>query len=199
MHSVVVVRNGDKYGPRYPKIVREQVIGNTTLPVAFSILGDGNDATRKLRGNWPGWWAKLELFAPWNADLRPCLFLDLDTYVLGNIDDLVSYVPDRLTMLRDFNHPSRGQSAIMSIPKETPDWWKRWESNAGKEMKDHPGGDQAFLNQFPMDFLQDRFEGIYSYKVDHLKDSPRGRIVCFHGKPKPHETEGWAREVWDAA
>lgn len=196
MHSVVVVRRGEKYGPEYPGLLRRQVDANTKEPVAFTVLGDGADADKLLVRSWPGWWSKLELFAPWNADLRPCLFLDLDTYILGNIDDLVRFRPGRLTMLRDFNKPERGQSAIMSIPQDTDHIWR---AITDRTMSEYPGGDQAFLGQFPMGFLQDAFEGIYSYKVDRMQDAPKGRICCFHGKPKPHETEGWAREVWDAA
>lgn len=197
--NVLVVRRGEKYTAKYPRMVRDQVLKHTTGDVKFTILGDGVDADRPLVNGWPGWWSKLELFAPWNMDLRPCLFLDLDTYVLGRIDDLVSHVPVRLTMLRDFNARERGQSAIMSIPQEVDHIWNIFNSAPEPMMKRHPGGDQAFLGQFPMDFLQDRFDGIYSYKVDRLQDDPRGRICCFHGKPKPHQTEGWAREVWDAA
>lgn len=196
MHSVVVVRQGEKYGPDYPEMIKRQVHANTKESVAFTVLGDGTDADKLLVRSWPGWWSKLELFAPWNADLRPCLFLDLDTYILGNIDDLVCFRPERLTMLRDFNKPERGQSAIMSIPQDVGHIWR---AITDRTMSEYPGGDQAFLGQFPMDFFQDSFEGIYSYKVDKLQDAPRGRICCFHGIPKPHQTEGWAKEVWDAA
>lgn len=193
--NVVVVRQGDKYSAAYPRMIRQQVGQNTTIPFDFHILGDGDDATTPLRKDLPGWWSKLELFAPWNVDLRPCLFLDLDTYIMGNIDDLLVFDPVRLTMLRDFNAPTRGQSAIMSIPRNPENIWAAFDLKTS--MRRYPGGDQAYLGQFPMNFLQDRFEGIYSYKVDKLQDAPRGRICCFHGKPKPHETEGWAREVWD--
>jgi len=199
MNNFVVVRRGDKYGPEYPALIRKQVEANTEVPINFTVLGDGTDADKLLVKSWPGWWSKLELFAPWNADIRPCLFLDLDTYILGNIDDLVSFQPDRLTMLRDFNAPERGQSAIMAIPQEVSEIWAAFNADPVKAMRRYPGGDQAFLGQFPMNFLQDRFDGIYSYKVDRLQESPRGRVCCFHGKPKPHQTEGWAKEVWDAA
>ncbi|MGI9506783.1 MAG: hypothetical protein ACR2RE_27395 [Geminicoccaceae bacterium] len=197
--SVVVVRQGNKYGPEYPEILRKQVAANTTAPTRFTVLGDGFDADVTLASGWPGWWSKIELFAPWNADLRPCLFVDLDTFILGNIDDLVAFRPERLTMLRDFNAPERGQSAIMAIPLDTEEVWNKFAANPDRSMKDYPGGDQAFLNAATrLDFLQDRFEGIYSYKVHRLQDAPRGRICCWHGKPKPHECGGWVKEIWDA-
>lgn len=199
MANVIVVRQGDKYSPKYPKVIERQIEKNTAWPVAFHILGDGDDATRPLVKGWPGWWSKIELFAPWNSDLRPCLFLDLDTFVLGNIDDLASLVPQRLTMLRDFNRPETGQSAIMSIPKDVGEIWRRFVVDpAGIMNRYKGGGDQAYLNRFEIDFLQDRFDGIASYKVDKLQNDHRNnRIVCWHGKPKPHECGGWVREVWN--
>jgi len=199
MANVVVVRQGDKYSDKYPKVIKEQVKKNTSWPVAFHILGDGDDATIPLVKDWPGWWSKLELFAPWNADIRPCLFLDLDTFVLGNIDDLVSLVPAKLTMLRDFNRPETGQSAIMSIPVDVGVIWRRFMVDPDIWMQKYRGGgDQAFLNRFELDFLQDRFDGIASYKIDKLQKSPgNNRIVCFHGKPKPHQCSGWVGDMWN--
>lgn len=199
MANVVVVRQGDRYSQRYSQVLKRQVEDNTRWPVAFHILGDGNDATTPLVKKWPGWWSKLELFAPWNDHLRPCLFLDLDTFVLGNIDDLVSLVPAKLTMLRDFNRPETGQSAIMSIPQDVGMIWRRFVTDPATWMaKFKGGGDQAFLNRFDIDFLQDKFHGIRSYKVDKLQNDPGNtRIVCWHGKPKPHECGGWVREVWN--
>lgn len=197
MANVIVVRQGDKYSAKYPQVIQEQVSKHTRWPVAFHILGDGDDATTPLVKGWPGWWSKLELFAPWNADLRPCLFLDLDTFVLGNIDDLVSMVPAKLTMLRDFNRPETGQSAIMSIPQDVGLIWRRFMADPETWMKRFKGGgDQAFLNRFDIDFF--RLDGIASYKVDGLQDSPgSNRIVCWHGKPKPHECGGWVERVWN--
>ena len=197
MANVVVVRQGDKYSDKYPILLRKQVEQNTTWSVNFHVLGDGEDATDVLVKNWPGWWSKMELFAPWNVDFRPCLFLDLDTFVLGNIDDLVSLVPPRLQMLRDFNNPETGQSAIMSIPQDTGLIWRRFIADPDGWMRRYRGGgDQSFLNRFEFDFL--RFHGIGSYKVDNLQESPgHHRIVCWHGKPKPHECDGWVSEVWN--
>ncbi|MGI9411555.1 MAG: hypothetical protein ACR2OV_15860 [Hyphomicrobiaceae bacterium] len=199
MANVVVVRQGDKYSIKYPQVLKRQVEKNTRWPVAFHILGDGEDATTRLKNGWPGWWSKLELFAPWNDHLRPCLFLDLDTFVLGNIDDLVSLVPAKLTMLRDFNRHETGQSAVMSIPQDVGMIWRRFIADPEGWMKKFKGGgDQSFLNRFDLGFLQDSFDGIASYKVDDLQNGPKGnRIVCWHGKPKPHECGGWVREVWN--
>ena len=198
MRSVVCVRQGDRYGPEFVTALERQVYQNSRPPLRFVCLSDGeNEAeTRSLRQGWPGWWSKLEVFAPWNEDLRPCLFLDLDTYVLGPINDLLLESP-RFMMLRDFNLPERGQSSVMLVPKETNHIWTIFNDRADMWMARYrAGGDQAYLDQFKEGFIQDSFGGIYSYKK-HCLTSPRGRIVCFHGLPKPPAVEGWAKDFWD--
>ena len=38
---------------------------------------------------WKGWWAKMNLFSPELKDLRPFLYIDLDTVVLKSIKSLI--------------------------------------------------------------------------------------------------------------
>lgn len=178
----VAIRQGDKYGPEYTALMK------ATIP-DIVVLGDD----LPLKSNLTGWWAKLEIFAPWYADLRPCVVFDLDTYVLdtGAVDDL-SALGDVLWLLNDFNVPKRGESGIFIAPSDADEIW----AGAHQARATHRG-DGPYLATFPHMRIQPNVEGIMSYKVDQLYDSPKeARIVCFHGKPKPHETEGWAREFW---
>ena len=61
-------------------------------------------------------------------------------------------------------------------------------------------GDQNWIEECVpgADRWQDLYPGkIGSYKADGLQESPKGFAVCaFHGIPKPHEVDGWVREVW---
>jgi len=194
MRSVAVVRQGEKYGPEYVDLLRGMCPGCVVL-TDQSYPDDGI----ALKDDWPGWWSKIELFGPRFRKHRPCLYLDLDTYVLGDIRDLLECESDDFWMLRDFNVPSKGQSAVMLLPKDTEPIYERFKRHAEGHMRLHRGGgDQEFLGTFPFRFLQDRFKGILSYKRHKLQLAPEGRIVCFHGKPKPHETEGWARDIWNS-
>lgn len=149
-----------------------------------------------LRCNLPGWWSKMEIFAPWNRLVRPCLYFDLDTFILDDFDDMMRESA-RFMMLRDFNHPDDGQSSIMMIPEETHRIWEEFSASPDRWMRIYSGGgDQAFLNKFKQGFIQDHFKGIKSYKK-HCRVAPVGRIVCFHGPPKPPNIDGWAKDVWD--
>lgn len=148
---------------------------------------------RKLRRNYQGWVSKMELFAPWNKDLRPCVYFDLDTYILWDVSDLLTMRPTDLWLIRDFYFPEKSNSGVMVIPEDTDEIWEAFLRDTSYPFKD---GD--FLNQFPHRILQDNYSGIVSYKADDCYDEPKGRVVCFHGVPKPHECKGWAGEIWNS-
>ena len=185
----VIFRTGEKYPAEY-----ENMLKNMTKEHLGQECFVINDKNRKC--DYPGWWGKMELFAPWWEHTRPFLYFDLDTFILDDIRDLADWKPDELWMLEDAYQKGKGQSAIMAIPKDTSEIWEKWIKNP-LQWTQMPG-DQDFLRLFKPKFLQERFSGIYSYKADHCYDKPKGRIVFFHGKPRPHEAEGWAGEVYES-
>lgn len=148
-------------------------------------LGDDWPITERFRG----WNSILGIFAP-DFPFRPCLYFDLDTYVLGDISEFHE-VPKELMLIRDFNKPRRGNSGVMQLPENTDHIWNRV-----KETPDsYPAGNA--LNNCAHGYLQDKYPGkIVSYKVDKCTQRPQAPIMCFHGKPKPHQCEGWAKEFW---
>jgi len=184
---IVLVRQGTKFGPEYvaklANQVRDRVVTLTDQP-------DTPGETRALKHGWPGWWAKLELFSPEHDGLKPFTFLDLDTFVFGEIPDY----EDRFLMIRDFNFPNKRASGVMRVSRETR-VWEHFLSRPRQHMDVH-AGDQDYLGPFADGFLP--MDGIRSYKK-HCRDGPKGTIMCFHGRPKPHECTGWAKEYWDAA
>lgn len=146
-----------------------------------------------------GWWSKLEVFAPWNRDIRPCLFVDLDTYIVGNIDPILELDATRLWLIREFLATQRdGQSGMFIAPKDgiSHDIWAGAQSITDF---DDPHGDGGFLRSFPFSFIPDHVDGILSYKAHELQSGypPDTRVICFHGKPKPPDSEGWAREYFE--
>lgn len=193
MATLVTVRQGTKFGPEYVTMLRRMAyqFAGTTL-VTLTDQADTPGYTMPLKADLHGWWAKLELFAPWNQDLRPCIYVDLDTFIVGDIRD---WEPDDdLWLIRDFYRPERSNSGVMMIPKFTGMLW-----DLGKTyMQGNPqAGDGDFLTKMEHQILNDRFDGIVSYKV-HCRDalSSKAKVVCFHGAPKPHRVNGWAGDFW---
>ncbi len=185
--NVITVRQGDKFGPEYTTMLGRMVREHSSATLL--VLGDGDDANIPLTQGYKSWHAKLELFRPDLEPFRPFLFFDLDTFIVAPIQDMIDFEPDELTLIRDVNRPKKGNSGIMAIPAVTDEIW-------AKRHTDCADGD--YLHGFSRTYLQDLFpRTIFSYKND-CKDGPKGRCIMFHGYPKPHETDGWARELWDS-
>lgn len=142
----------------------------------------------------PGWWEKIRLFKPGMFPEGRVIFLDLDTVIVGDIDFLADYDGDFAT-LSDFWRPEGLGPAVMLWQSGFgAHFWRAFEE-AGRPMTD-PRGDQWFLEQFERpDILQDLYPGAFvSYKTHCTKAVPAdARVVCFHGRPRPHEVSG----VWN--
>ncbi len=167
---------------------------------------------------WPGWWAKLNLFS--NAYLatigtggRPVFYLDLDTLIVSPLDtflhDVLREVKGMdMVVLGDLSGKQRHASGLMA--------WKpgalheamflKFVQDAETIMREcADGGDQRWIGEHLTDvgarvpWFQDIDENaVASYKWHAQFAVPRGcSIVCFHGRPRPHEvTKGWAGHHW---
>lgn len=179
-----------------------------------------------LEHDWPGWWAKMEIF----RIPGPLLYFDLDTVIVGDITPLAKLLcegtPETFVGLRDF-YTGRLQSAILGWSGDVRILYDRFAAHAAEaswnpgrigpsmtHMGRHHRGDQDWLSmtlttyRTPVGFIQDVFPGVYSAKADiHAKHGGKlpadARIVCFHGHPRPAElipAPAWLREHWgDAA
>jgi len=153
-----------------------------------------------LKTDWPGWFAKLELFDP---DLieDDIFYIDLDTVIVDDFDHMLEN--STLASLRDFYFPNYAASGIMRIPHSAkPAIWQRLKSLSRERLTGYKGDGELLREIVDFTFLQDHYPGeIVSYKA-HIADrrmggfSPRfshgngvlpaaAKIVCFHGRPRP--------------
>lgn len=180
---VVLVRQGNKYSEQYVKLLKSQ-INHEVL-----VLGDQDDADIQLSHNLKGWWSKIELFSQEMEEYRPFLYIDLDSYVLGPLPEFDS---EKFLMCREWWTGSfcKAQSSMMWIPKHI-DIFKYFKP----EHIHTKGGDQAWLQDYCEGYIQDIYPNLIgSYKLQ--KDCPTTTVVTFHGRPKPPDTEGWAKDIW---
>ena len=147
---------------------------------------------------WQGWWSKLELCAPQHDRLGDVLYLDLDTVVVGAVAEIAAV--GRLTMLSDFLRPARLASGVMYLTvKARRRAWNLLHAGDGPEQTMQSfrrRGDQGFFEWAwfqEASRWQDAVPGqIVSYKKDVR---PQGgwaegtRLICYHGKPRPWETQ----------
>ena len=187
--KIVTAIWGDKYDESYVRALTRQVPGLVVLREHDGLYQP--DHYRK-------WFCKIEVFRPENRHLRPCLFIDLDTLITGSLDPILSLDPSRLWLIADFYRPERAESGLFIAPegKSADEIWQR---STEVNLQTNYQGDGYFLSTFPYWRITDMVDGIYSYKVDKLKDTgPRdARVVCFHGHPKPHNCGGWAQERFE--
>lgn len=155
-----------------------------------------------------GWYNKLYLFRPGLfKDNERVVYLDLDTIITGPLDFLTfkgKYGEQvRFAILRDFLKPERyGPGMMMWLGGEWPEIWTQWVDRGCPQ--DLALGDLTWINSlfakagYVPHVLQDIYPNkICSYKVSAKLAIPHNiSVVCFHGKPRPHEAEGWVRSHW---
>lgn len=186
-----------EFGPRHVQALArqiEQYAPKARLECLTDMRIDGV-RTIPLRENWPGWWAKMEMFHPdFPGDF---LFIDLDAVIVGSLDDILAN--HQLTMLRDFYRDGKKLaeglgSGLMYVPADARKGiWGVWKQQPQLNMRLYPGGDQRLMEKFWLRSSarwQDIVPGqIASWKVNCKNGAipPGARIVMFHGKPRPWE------------
>jgi SAM-dependent methyltransferase len=210
-----VLRSGGDYDEQYVHKLMNALERHVTVPYQFVCLTDmeilegANAAGVKvivLEDGFQGWWAKVELFKPKIFNTKYTVYFDLDTIILGNIDDMFHTEFD-FHALRPWNkgNQRRGIFASGMMAWENDEYSFLYAALNETEISEAgSGGDQRYLskilsgNGHAYSPLQESIPGIYSYKRNcQHKMPPDARIVCFHGRPRPHEmTAPWVKENW---
>jgi hypothetical protein len=202
-----VLKSGGIYDATWVERLRAGVARHLPVEHRFVCLSDVDVPCERipLEHDWPGWWAKVELFKlP-----GPALYFDLDTAIVGDLSDIAHEAIDpmnRLTMLQDFYRADGLGSGVMAWGNniQVPKFYERFAQDSVGWMRKIGGrGDQGFIEScehygFGPRQWQSRLPGqIVSYKV-HCRGGqspvtggytppgiPEGaRVVCLHGLPK---------------
>jgi hypothetical protein len=186
-----VLRKSPDYDVDYVEKLLAGVARHMREPYRFVCLSDVEVPCDRipLQTNWPGWWAKIELFnlAP------PVLAFDLDTIITGDLSEIAGHARRTpFTVLRDFYREKGIGSGMMAWAEPLTFVYTKFADEPRRYMREHKGhGDQGFLEQTAIkpDRWQDAVpDQVVSYKVHAKNGVPaNARVVCFHGKPKPRE------------
>ena len=107
MINIVCLKWGSKYGPEYVNRLYASVKRNTTLAFTFHCFTDDSTGFNSeinsypLKYNLTGWWHKLYFFSAEFPLTGRIVYMDLDTLITGNIDDILGY-NEGFVVLRDF-------------------------------------------------------------------------------------------------
>lgn len=192
----VVLKSGGEFTPAHVRWLKAQTTTNLSIPHQFVCLSDidvPEVETIPLTQDWPGWWSKLELF---RHDLGTTLYMDLDTVIVGSLDDMAGY-GHSFTALQALSSDQRPclNSGLMAWRGSRLDLYEEFKSRARFHMEhcNRKGnwGDQGFIHHHVGQWQawQNLFPGrVVSYKL-HLKQKlpppPGTSVVCFHGQPRP--------------
>lgn len=156
-----------------------------------------------LKHGWRGWWSKLELFRP-DIKADRILYIDLDTVITGNLSEIADI--NEFTMIEGFRNNAdkrRRGSGLMMLTDRRPVWDAWAKSPEAHVEKIGNKGDQHFIGPFSKGCWQHALPGqVVSYKHD-VRDRDElpndARVVCFHGKPRPHQLpdDHWMRNYWN--
>lgn len=153
---------------------------------------------------WPGWWTKMNLFAPDMEKYKPFLYLDLDTAIVGDLSGIlppIGYENEFICLSSFFIPPRKDelQSGMMWFPKgnkEISKIWDAWVNNSQYIIKkfQRNGGDQSFFRSIiamtKVDWQSIVKDKIWSFKINPerrpwLLDLPKHlSVICFHGVPR---------------
>lgn len=176
-------------GPKYVEKLYYALKEHTTVPYDFVCFTDQPEKLNvpcvkfKPRFKW-----NLNKFEAYNHLQGRILTLDLDTLILKNIDDILEFDEEFITCSGAYQ-PNKAGGSIVGTTAEYgyKNIWLPLINSTEKITKETGGSERFFFRKYlsNIEFFQNKYQGIYSYKVDGMKSD--ARIVIFHGKPRPHE------------
>lgn len=196
--ALVLKTGGETFNYKYVNALAGNIKKHLTVPHKIVCLTDDVsgidrslvDAIKPLRHNLPKWWSKIELFNSENFDTNRVLYLDLDTVIVDNIDNIAS-LDCNFIGIRDFFHMFTLQTGIMMWKNGSYDkLYTSFISDSDKLMRSMHG-DHEWIGQnvTEYEFMQDIFPNqILSYKKHNFANAvpTNAKICCFHGNPRPH-------------
>jgi alpha-N-acetylglucosamine transferase len=201
-----VLKTGGLYNAEYVNKLASGIKSNTSYKVCFSCLTDNPngldtslvDKIIPLKHNFPKWWSKIELFNPEITTDDQNFFFDLDTIIVGNLDEIFDF-SEGFCGLRDFYHLVNLGSGVLSWKTDhnSIKIYRDFLKKSDYIIKHYSEGDQRWIEEIISNknllYWQDYFpKKFISFKKDCLKpDSSieipqNSSVLCFHGEPRIH-------------
>jgi len=218
MINIVCLKWGDKYDPDYVNKLFSSIKRNTTVEFKFHCFTEnGSDLNQEIiihdlpYKSLEGWWNKVYLFSNQiNIPLGEKIFyVDLDTVITDNIDDLLSHPTTKMIVLKDFLHGlaktagTMGSGLMAWTHGNYTKIWNQFIQNPEAAIKQvEPHGDQHWIdfciNERFRVYWQDILPGrVVSFKVNCLDGLPsKAAIICYHGRPSIPESAYTTEKIW---
>jgi len=190
-----VYKTGGDFTSEYVRRLYRNVLEHSdkSREIRFTVYTDSAEDMPGIKvpltENLPGWWSKLELFKEFRGRT---VYFDLDTIITGSLEKIYEY-DGPMALIRDFYHPEIMSTGVMAW-NSPMQFIMPTQEEKGRILSNPRAMDQHHivkkLNEmkWSVDIVQDIIP-LASYKADCMKNGiPDGTsIVCFHGRPRPHE------------
>jgi hypothetical protein len=206
-----VLKSGGIYTPEWVDRLQRGVSEYLKATHRFVCLSDVDVPCERvpLEHDWPGWWAKMELYSlP-----GPVLYFDLDVAILGSLAAFLTVETKAfdqrsfgawpgLTAIRDFYRPDREFNTSVMLIEGRGDLYDAFLRQSAQIMNAWRG-DQEWLSSVAPDThvwpngLVQSFKKHGRTKFGYAL-APTAPVVVFHGKPKMPDAPGWPQEYWAA-
>lgn len=200
---VLVLRSGGDFSFRDVELIARHINGKwkaLTRPRILCLWDGasteynlGNIEIIPLPKDHIGTWSRIHLYSPAMEKYRPYLYIDLDTAVIGSLENIFALVKDetQFITLEDFWQKGKLATGLVWFPKGSDKVnrvWKNFGGAKGKRMDN-------FLRQYiEADTYWQRITNtIHDFKprtrvvMSTLPDNTD--IVCFHGKPRIYNAQ----------
>jgi hypothetical protein len=186
--NVICVKWGDKYGPEYVNRLKSMMTKYCTRPFNMWCYTDdkyGIDYDIEIIDipedeMLEGWWNKVSVFKSNMPYEGRCLYLDLDTVIQNNIDDLIYYKPYELCGVWTYwnevwtdgdyeyatlRHKVPFNSSVMTWNKNQCTWiWDHFWKDHHEYIMKYYGDDKYLGNEteystFPQEWIYSRLYG----------------------------------------
>jgi hypothetical protein len=216
MINIVCLKWGSKYSADYVNKLYSSVKRNTTKKITFHCFTENKeDLNQNIivhplpYSNLESWWNKLYLFSkeisiPMGEKI---FYIDLDTLITDNIDDLLDVSVEKIVVLRDFlkglatTAGDMGSGLMAWRHGDYINIWTDFIKDPQAAIKQvEPHGDQHWIDLCVKDrnYWQDLFTNrIVSFKVHCRQGLPNNAaIVCYHGRPSIPESATFNGKIW---
>lgn len=179
------------YKPEYVIRLKKQIEDNITIPFRFICLSDVDIEgieTIPLKDNLKGWWSKLEIFREFND----FLYFDLDTTIIGNIDELANY--NGFTAYQDFIKKNLS-SAFLRVKGDYSFIYNDFIKNKDEIMQQYTTrkdwGDQKLIEDTlkrhnkDFSFFDNKHFISYNFEIVKGKKPIDESIIIYCGNSKP--------------
>jgi len=219
-HTVVLVlRSGGGFSFRDVVLIAQHINGkwkSETRPRIICLWDKasqeydlGNLEIIPLNNNYPGTWARMQLYSPEMEQYRPFLYIDLDTVVIDSLENIFELVKNssQFITLEDFWQRGQLATGLVWVPANSDkirNIWKAWVKQGFRPSQKRM---DYFLRKVVRQdvFWQDLTKSIHDAKprkVGVITNIPEGaNILCFHGKPRIHDAIHipWVNEYVNAS